>query len=69
MDIKTDALKLHRENQGKIEVISKVQLKNREDLSLAYTPGVAEPCKEISNDKDLVYEYTSKGHMVAVVTD
>jgi len=69
VDIKADALKLHRENRGKIEVISKVQIEDRNDLSLAYTPGVAEPCKEISNHKDLVYEYTSKGHMVAVVTD
>lgn len=69
MDLKQEALKLHRDNQGKLEVISKVPLKDRNDLSLAYTPGVAEPCKEISKDKNLVYEYTSKGHMVAVVTD
>ncbi|HHY71170.1 MAG TPA: NADP-dependent malic enzyme, partial [Thermoanaerobacterales bacterium] len=69
MDMKHDALKLHIENQGKIEVISKVPLKDARDLSLAYTPGVAEPCKEISNNSDSVYEYTSKGRMVAVVTD
>jgi len=69
VDLKQEALKLHRDNQGKLEVISKVPLKDRNDLSLAYTPGVAEPCKEISKDKNLVYEYTSKGHMVAVVTD
>ena len=69
MDMKQDALKLHIENQGKIEVISKVPLKNARDLSLAYTPGVAEPCMEISRDPDSVYKYTAKGRMVAVVTD
>lgn len=69
MDLKQDALKLHIENQGKIEVISKVPLKDARDLSLAYTPGVAEPCKEINNNPDSVYKYTAKGHMVAVVTD
>ena len=69
MDIKNDALKLHRENQGKIEVKSKVQLKDARDLSLAYTPGVAEPCKEINKNPDSVYEYTSRGRLVAVVTD
>lgn len=69
MDIKQDAIKLHMQNRGKIEVKSKVPLKNARDLSLAYTPGVAEPCKEIKNQPDLVYEYTSKGNMVAIVTD
>ncbi|MGI6143716.1 MAG: NAD(P)-dependent malic enzyme [bacterium] len=69
MDVKQDALKLHRDNKGKIEVTSKVQLKDARDLSLAYTPGVAEPCKEINNNPDSVYEYTAKGRMVAVVTD
>ncbi|MDD4570306.1 MAG: NAD-dependent malic enzyme, partial [Tepidanaerobacteraceae bacterium] len=69
MDIKQDALKLHIDGQGKIEVISKVPLKDARDLSLAYTPGVAEPCKEIHKDPDSVYKYTSKGRMVAVVTD
>ena len=69
MDMKQDALKLHIENQGKIEVVSKVPLKNARDLSLAYTPGVAEPCMEISRDPDSVYKYTAKGRMVAVVTD
>ncbi len=69
MNIKSDSLKLHIENQGKIEVISKVPLKNARDLSLAYTPGVAEPCMEISRDPDSVYKYTAKGRMVAVVTD
>jgi malate dehydrogenase (oxaloacetate-decarboxylating) len=69
MMLKEDALKLHRDNMGKIEVTSKVQVKDQRGLSLAYTPGVAEPCREIHKDPDKVYEYTSKGNMVAVVTD
>lgn len=69
VDLKHDALKLHMDNQGKIEVVSKVPLKNARDLSLAYTPGVAEPCKEINKNPDSVYKYTSKGRLVAVVTD
>jgi malate dehydrogenase (oxaloacetate-decarboxylating) len=69
MSVKEDALKLHKEHRGKIEVISKVPLSTTYDLSVAYTPGVAEPCKEIHKNKDLVYEYTNKGNMVAVVTD
>ncbi|GFN22285.1 NAD(P)-dependent malic enzyme [Thermanaeromonas sp. C210] len=69
MDIRARALALHRENQGKIALMSKVRVQSREDLSLAYTPGVAEPCKEIHRDPDLVWEYTSRGNLVAVVTD
>ncbi len=69
MDLKQEALQLHMKHQGKIEVISKVPLKNSRDLSLAYTPGVAEPCKKIKENPDSVYEYTAKGRMVAVVTD
>ncbi len=69
MTLREDSLKLHRDNRGKIEVTSKVQVKDRRGLSLAYTPGVAEPCREIHKDPDKVYEYTSKGNMVAVVTD
>lgn len=69
MSLREDALKLHKDNQGKIEVVSKVKVENADDLSLAYSPGVAEPCKEIAKDEDLVYEYTNKGNMVAVVTD
>lgn len=69
MDIREEALKLHKENRGKISVVSKVEIKDSKDLSLAYTPGVAEPCKEIHNSEELVYKYTSKGNMVAVVTD
>lgn len=69
MNIAEESLKLHKEKVGKIEVISKMQVKNRIDLSLAYTPGVAEPCKKIHEDKENVYMYTSKGNLVAVVTD
>lgn len=63
------SLKLHEENQGKIEVVSKVPVKTRDDLSIAYTPGVAEPCKHIAAEKELVYRYTAKGNLVAVVSD
>jgi malate dehydrogenase (oxaloacetate-decarboxylating) len=69
MNLKEEALKLHKDNKGKIEVISKVKVENAKDLSLAYTPGVAEPCKEIHANPELVYDYTNKGNMVAVVTD
>lgn len=69
MDYNKEAIKLHKEKKGKIEVVSKVALKNKDDLSTAYTPGVAEPCREIAKDKKKVYDYTSKGNMVAVVTD
>jgi malate dehydrogenase (oxaloacetate-decarboxylating) len=69
MGLREEALKLHKDNKGKIEVISKVKVENAKDLSLAYTPGVAEPCKEIHANPELIYEYTNKGNMVAVVTD
>lgn len=69
MSIREEALKLHKDNQGKIEVVSKVKVENAEDLSLAYTPGVAEPCKDIAENPELVYDYTNKGNVVAVVTD
>jgi malate dehydrogenase (oxaloacetate-decarboxylating) len=69
MDIKKEALKLHKDKQGKISIASKVQVKNSKDLSLVYTPGVAEPCEEIYRDNELAYQYTSKGNLVAVVTD
>lgn len=69
MDVNQRALKLHEENKGKIEVISKVPLQNREDLSTAYTPGVAEPCRRIHANPEDVFRYTSKGNMVAVVSD
>jgi malate dehydrogenase (oxaloacetate-decarboxylating) len=64
-----ESLKLHEKHTGKIEVISKVKVETRDDLSLAYTPGVAEPCRKIHEDEENVYKYTSKGNIVAVVTD
>jgi malate dehydrogenase (oxaloacetate-decarboxylating) len=67
--LKEQALEMHRTHRGKIEVISKAPLLNKHDLSIAYTPGVAEPCKEINADPDKAYEYTVKGNMVAVVTN
>ena len=63
------ALKLHEQLQGKLETVSKVPVKTREDLALAYTPGVAEPCKEIARDPSLAYIYTMKANTVAVVSD
>ena len=63
------ALELHEKNQGKIEVVSKVEVKTRGDLSTAYTPGVAEPCRKIRDNADDVYKYTAKGNLVAVVSD
>ncbi len=69
MSVFDESLKLHEKNKGKIEVISKVKVENKEDLSLAYSPGVAEPCKRIAENKENVYKYTSKGNMIAVVTD
>ncbi len=63
------ALKLHEEWQGKLEIKSKAEVKSREDLALAYTPGVAEPCKLIAEDKDLAYKYTIKSNTIAVVSD
>lgn len=63
------ALDLHRNNSGKMEILSKVPMENTIDLSLAYSPGVADPCFEIAKDVSRVYEYTIKGNLVAVVTD
>lgn len=63
------SLDLHREHKGKLTIKSKVKVENVEDLSLAYSPGVAEPCRKIHQNPDDVYEYTSKGNMVAVITD
>lgn len=68
-NINEESLKLHKEYRGKIEVMSKVDINSSYDLSWAYTPGVAEPCREIHRDVKEVYKYTSKGSMVAVVTD
>ena len=69
MSIQEESLKLHKEWKGKVEVISTVPVKNKKDLSLAYTPGVAEPCLAIQKDVNLSYEYTRRWNMVAVVTD
>ena len=63
------ALKLHEEWNGKLETASKCAIKTREDLALAYTPGVAEPCKLIAEDKELAYKYTVKSNTIAVVSD
>ena len=68
-DIGKIALDKHKEWQGKIEVIARAPVSSREDLSIAYTPGVAQPCLEISKDVDLSYVYTRRWNMVAVVTD
>ena len=69
MDAKEFALKQHEEWSGKIEVVSRAKLETPEDLSVAYTPGVAEPCLKIAEDVDLSYKYTRRHNMVAVVTD
>jgi len=63
------SLKMHEENKGKIKIVSKVAVKNRDQLSIAYTPGVAEPCRKIYENSENVYKYTAKGNLVAVVTD
>ena len=69
MDYNKLALEMHEGHRGKISVQSKVRVENREDLSTAYTPGVAEPCRKIRDNKQDVYRYTSKGNLVAVVSD
>ncbi len=67
--LREDSLALHRDNIGKLEVRGKVQVRNSRDLSLAYSPGVAEPCLDIQKDPDLAYEYTNKGNFVAIVSN
>lgn len=69
MDFNDLSLKMHEENKGKVEVVSKVEIKSMDDLSTAYTPGVAEPCRKIRDNKADVYKYTCKGNTVAVVSD
>ena len=69
MDMKDLALKCHKEWNGKLETVAKSKVNNREDLAIAYTPGVAEPCKVIAEDKDAAYTYTWKSNTVAVVSD
>ncbi|HHV96471.1 MAG TPA: NAD-dependent malic enzyme [Clostridiaceae bacterium] len=69
MDIRQEALKAHLEWKGKIEVVSRAKVENKEELSIAYTPGVAEPCLAIKENVELSYEYTRRWNLVAVVTD
>ncbi|MBT2660506.1 malic enzyme-like NAD(P)-binding protein [Bacillus sp. ISL-45] len=69
MTLREEALHMHRVNKGKLESKSKVPVRNARDLSLAYSPGVAEPCKEIYDKPETVFDYTMKGNMVAVVSD
>ena len=69
MTINEKALELHEKWNGKLDTVSKVQVKTREDLALAYTPGVAEPCKVIAKDPEAAYRYTIKSNTVAVVSD
>lgn len=69
MDYNKAALEMHETHHGKVGITSKVEVKTRDDLSTAYTPGVAEPCLEISKNVDLSYKYTRRGNLVAVVTD
>ena len=68
-NIKERTLEMHRAHRGKLEVVPKVEICDTDSLSLAYTPGVAEPCREIAKNPDDVYTYTTKGNMVAIVTD
>lgn len=69
MDNRTVALQKHSEWRGKLDIALMAPIENDEDLAIAYTPGVAEPCLEIRKDEDLAYEYTGKGNLVAVITD
>ena len=69
MDYNKLALEMHEKHKGKIAISPKVEVKTRDDLSTAYTPGVAEPCRKIRDNKEDVYRYTAKGNLVAVVSD
>lgn len=69
MDYKQEALRRHKEWKGKIEVVSRAQIDSRDDLAVAYTPGVAQPCLEIAANPDEAYAYTRRGNLVAVITD
>ena len=69
MDNAQESLRLHEEWQGKLDTVPKMEIKTREDLALAYTPGVAEPCKKIAADPALAYTYTQKANTIAVVSD
>ncbi|MFY0486591.1 NAD-dependent malic enzyme, partial [Staphylococcus haemolyticus] len=67
--LRDDALQMPKENQGKLEITTNIKFTNKEDLRLAYSPGVAEPCKEINEDTRTVYDYTIKRNTLAFVTD
>jgi malate dehydrogenase (oxaloacetate-decarboxylating) len=69
MDYGAESLRIHEKYKGKLAVKSRVSIQDKEDLSIAYTPGVAEPCKKIHEDVSLAYKYTIKGRTVAVVSD
>ena len=69
MNLREEALQKHEDWQGKLEVNAKMRVDSREALAIAYTPGVAEPCKEIAKDRKNVYKYTMKGNTVAVISD
>ncbi|GGF35987.1 putative NAD-dependent malic enzyme 4 [Halobacillus andaensis] len=69
MDLRRDALELHQKYRGKLSVEVKVPVESKEDLSLVYSPGVAEPCKEIHENEDAIYDYTIRGNLVGVVTN
>ncbi len=69
IDYGAESLRIHASKKGKIQVMSQVSVDDTDDLAIAYTPGVAEPCKKIAEDKNKVYRYTIKGHTVAIVTD
>ena len=69
MDFNKAALEMHETHHGKVGIVSKVEVKNRDQLATAYTPGVAEPCRKIKENPDDVYKYTFKGNMVAVVSN
>ncbi|MEA5072791.1 MAG: NADP-dependent malic enzyme [Eubacterium aggregans] len=69
MDYNAEALKAHKAHRGKVEVVSKMDVGDKDALSIAYTPGVAEPCRRIAENKEDVYTYTAKGNLVAILTD
>ena len=69
MDLQQESLKMHLENHGKMEIRCKAPLNDRHDLAVAYTPGVAEPCKEIKKAPDMAFEYTCRGNMAGICTD
>ena len=69
MDIAQESLRLHEQWQGKLETVPKMRIETREDLALAYTPGVAEPCRKIAENPSDAYKYTMKANTVAVVSD